>query len=293
VRSVQSSAKVSLCVQITSSQKSSKRGVAAQWVVTAWTKGGNVPDAIIRLQATPSSVTPQFTFGCGSSNGTASCNLGAMDAKSAERQLQAESMVPATGSAVKSVRLTVIGSTASLPKDPAASATVAVKGSVSVTQPTPALSPLPVGALPGVSLTNPSTGATLSPGGNASRLFPTLKPSPSSSKNAAVKAKARQVADTSALPESAPVIGAQLAGLAALLVAFVLAVTRFSIRRRPAPATAAPAATPAAAQAKDSESSAVASESGESAESAQDPGDPTDQGPAHPSDEDGKSDSEA
>jgi hypothetical protein len=261
--------------------------------VTAWTKGGNVPDAIIRLQATPSSVTPQFTFGCGSSNGTASCNLGAMDAKSAERQLQAESMVPATGSAVKSVRLTVIGSTASLPKDPAASATVAVKGSVSVTQPTPALSPLPVGALPGVSLTNPSTGATLSPGGNASRLFPTLKPSPSSSKNAAVKAKARQVADTSALPESAPVIGAQLAGLAALLVAFVLAVTRFSIRRRPAPATAAPAATPAAAQAKDSESSAVASESGESAESAQDPGDPTDQGPAHRSDEDGKSDSEA
>jgi hypothetical protein len=229
-------------------------------------------------------VTPQFTFGCGSSNGTASCDLGAMDAKSAERQLQAEAMVPATASAVKSVRLAVIGSAASLPEDPAAFATVPVKGSVSVTQPTPSLSPLPVGALPGVSLTNPSAGAKLSPGGNASRLFPTLKPSPSSSPKAAANAKARQAADTSALPESAPVVGAQLAGLAALLVAFVLAVTRFSIRRRPAPATAAPAAEPTAApaQAKDSEPSDVDSESGESAESAQDPADP--------SDEDGKSD---
>jgi hypothetical protein len=208
-----------------------------------------------------------------------------MDAKSAERQLQVESMVPATASAVKSVRLTVIGSAASLPKDPTESATVAIKGSASVTQPTPTTSPLPVGALPGVSMINPSSGATLSPGGNASGLFPTLKPSPGSSSNATLNEKARQAADTSALPEGAPVIGAQLAGLAALLVAFVLAVTRFSIRRRPAPATAAPAAEPtaapaaetAAARATDSEPSGAASESGESAESVQDPADPSDE----------------
>jgi hypothetical protein len=264
-------------------------------VVSAWTKGGNVPDATVRLQATPAGVTPQFSFGCGSSNGTASCDLGAMDAKSAERQLQAESMVPATASTVKSVRLTVIGSAASLPKDPKAFATVAIKGSASVTQPTPTISPLPVGALPGVPTTNPTIGATLSPGGNASGLFPTLKPSPSSNSNskAALNAKARQAADTSALPEGGSVVGAQLAGLAALLVAFVLAVTRFSIRRRPAPATAdpaaeamaAPAAKPTAAQAKDSGPTDAASKSGESAESAQDP--------AGPSGEDGKSSTEA
>jgi hypothetical protein len=216
-------------------------------VVSAWTKGGNVPNATIRLQATPASVTPQFSFGCGSSNGTASCDLGAMDAKSAQRQLQAESMVPATASAVTSVRLTVIGSAASLPKDPKASASLAISGSVSVT-PTPSTSPLPVGSLPGVPTVNPTTGASLSPGGNASGLFPTLTPSTSpgpsssSSSGAALNTKARQAADTSALPEGAPVVGAQLAGLAALLVAFVLAVTRFSIRRRPAPATAAQAA---------------------------------------------------
>ncbi len=264
-------------MQITSSQASSKRGAAAQWVVSAWTKGGNVPNATIRLKATPASATPQFSFGCGSSNGTASCDLGAMDAKSAERQLQVESMVPSTASAVKLVRLTVIGSAASLPNDPSASATLAVTGSASVTQPTPATSPLPVGTLPGVSMINPTTGATLSPGGNASGLFPTLKPSPSSSSKVALNAKARQAADTSALPEGGPVIGAQLAGLAALLVAFVLAVTRFSIRRRPAPATGAPAAEPAAARATDSEPSDAASESGESAESVQDPADPADE----------------
>jgi hypothetical protein len=229
-----------------------------------------------------------------------------MDAKSAERQLQAESMVPVTASAVKSVRLTVIGSAASLPQDPRASATVTIKGSASVTQPTPSMSPLPVGSLPDVSTTNPTTGATLSPGGNASGLFPTLKPSPSSSSNskAALNTKARQAADTSALPEGAPVVGAQLAGLAALLVAFVLAVTRFSIRRRPAPATAAsaaeptatPTAEPAAAHAADSEPSDAASQSGEpaeAAEAAQDPADPSDQDPADPSDKDQKSDPEA
>lgn len=254
-------------------------------MISAWTKGGNVPNATVRLQATPGDVTPQFSFGCGSSNGTSSCDLGAMDAKSAQRQLQAESMVPSTASTVKSVRLTVIGSAASLPKDPKAAATVAIKGSVSVAQPTPSTSPLPIGTLPGVSTANPSTGASLSPGGNASGLFPTLKPSPSPSSGSstgsgsALNAKARQAADTSALPESAPVVGAQLAGLAALLVAFVLAVTRFSIRRRPAPATAAPAtAAPAAGQAADS--------GREPAEpSDENPADASDHAPANPSDE--------
>jgi hypothetical protein len=219
-------------------------------VISAWTKGGNVPNATVRLQTVPDSLTPNFSFGCGSSNGTASCDLGAIDAKSAERQLEAKATVPATASTVKSVRLIVIGSAANLTKDPKAAAAVAItKPAPSKTTPTPTTtpttSPLPVGSLPAVATINPTTGASLSPGGNAAGLFPTLKPSPSASSSPGsgtpLNAKARQAADTSALPESAPVVGAQLAGLAALLVAFVLAVTRFSIRRRPAPATAAPA----------------------------------------------------
>jgi hypothetical protein len=49
---------------------------------------------------------------------------------------------------------------------------------------------------------------------------------------------ARPVANSEALPIGTPVIDAQLLGLGALGVAFLLAVTRLSIRRRPAAATA-------------------------------------------------------
>lgn len=42
------------------------------------------------------------------------------------------------------------------------------------------------------------------------------------------------IANTTALPEGAPIVGAQVAGLLALALAFVLAVTRLSIRHRPA-----------------------------------------------------------
>jgi hypothetical protein len=46
------------------------------------------------------------------------------------------------------------------------------------------------------------------------------------------------VADSEALPIGTPVIDAQLMGLGALAVAFLLAVTRMSVRRRPAAAMA-------------------------------------------------------
>jgi hypothetical protein len=226
-------------------------------VVTAWTTGGNIPDAIVRLKATPSSAAPKFSFGCGSSDGTASCDLGAMDATSVQRQLQADSEVPATATSVKSVKLTVIGSAAKLPKDPTASATVQISGTATTTSTTnPTLpitttTPLPVGSLPDVP---PATSPTLSPGGNAAKLFPTLQPSPNSSASKDVKGRA--VANTAALPEGTSVVGASLIGLAALALAFVLAVTRFSIRRRPTPAT--PAGAAAAPPATDKPAPAVA-----------------------------------
>lgn len=111
--------------------------------------------------------------------------------------------------------------------------------------------PLPVGNLPTIPAVNP----TLSPGGNAGDLFPTLDPkstpSPSPVPGQPIKkAHTHPIADTSALPEGASVVGAQLAGLAALAVAFVLAVTRLTIRRRPAQPSqdAASAATPTTEQ---------------------------------------------
>jgi len=222
--------KVSLCVGVTGSLGSASRGAAAQWVVTAWTTGGNIPDAIVRLQASPASVTPEFSFGCGSNDSTAACDLGAMDAKSAQRQLQAQVIVPATAT-VGAVTLTVIGSAAHLKTDPEATAVVAITGPVI---PAATTSPLPIGSLPDVATPSP----TLTPGGNAAGLFPTIKPSPSTS--ADKKTVTRSVADTAALPEGASVIGAQLVGLGALAIAFVLAVTRLTIRRRPSIASGAP-----------------------------------------------------
>lgn len=254
---------VSLCVQVAGAQASSERGKAAQWTVSAWTTGGNVPDATVRLQTTPTGGgAPGFSFGCGKEDGASACDLGAVDAKSAPRQLQARVTVPVSASAVKSVRLTVIGGAAHLTKAPEASATVSITAPppANKTAPPPAsktarppasetaqnppdqlpvpvtvTSPLPVGSLPGIPPGIPPAPPTLSPGGNAAGLFPTLHPkqSPSSTQQTP-HPRTRPVADTSALPEGAPVVGAQLAGLAALALAFILAVTRLSIRRRPA-----------------------------------------------------------
>jgi hypothetical protein len=215
-------------------QASIHHGQSAQWVVSAWTQGGNVPDATVRLVAAPANLTPKFSFGCGSNDGTASCDLGVVDAKSSQRALQARVTVDATASAVTSVQLTAVASAAHLPKEPTASVTVTVTAApAGVGTPVTSASPLPVGNLPYLSSARP----TLSPGGNAAGLFPALTPSasdPASGTHGARKASARTVANTSALPLGAPVAGAQLVGLGVLALAFVLTVTRLSIRRRPA-----------------------------------------------------------
>lgn len=230
-------------------ESSIDRGQAGTWTVSAWTKGGNVPDATIRLATVPASLSPTFSFGCGSHDGTASCDLGEIAAQSTKRQLQAQVAVPVTANTVTSVRLKVIASAAHLPKDPVASATESVTappagtgtgtgtgtgvGSGTGGGTTTTTSPLPVGSLPFVD----TPGSTLSPGGNAGGLFPTVSPTPDASPGTPPgqqEPSARIVANTSAMPLGAPVVGAQLAGLGVLALAFVLAVTRLSIRRRPA-----------------------------------------------------------
>lgn len=231
---------VSLCVAIQPGQTSVERGQAALWTVSAWTKNGNLPAATIRLVAVPASLSAQFSFGCGTQDGTASCDLGEVASESAPRETQAQVTVPATATTVTSVELQVTASTAHMPKDPVVSATIPVTappapGGGGGTGPTPntTTTPLGVGPLPFVD--TPS--ATLSPGGNAGGLFPTITPSPGSSPGGTTgeqKASGRTVANTSALPQGAPIVGGQLIGLGVLALAFVLAVTRLSVRRRPA-----------------------------------------------------------
>jgi hypothetical protein len=224
---------------------------------------------IVRLRATPTvGGAPGFSFGCGSDDGTSSCALGTVDAKSAHRQLQAQLTVPVTAATVKSVSLTAIGSAATLATDPKASAAIAVTtpATAKPTSTTPqapetATSPLAVGSLPNIPATSPTLSPggnaaglfpTLSPGGSAAGLFPTLDPTPTPTPISVQKADGRPVANTTALPEGAPIADAQIAGLAALALAVALAVTRLSIRRRPGtakpgsePGTAATAGMPA------------------------------------------------
>jgi hypothetical protein len=225
------------------SQTSIKRGETAKWVVSVWAQGsGNVPGTTVRLSTDPSSQSPTFSFGCGSHNGTAACDVGSVDSNSSSRQLQAQVSVAATASSVTSVRLIATASADGLSGKPAASAIVQVTAS---SQSAPAI---PKPSLPGSSSTSPmavgdlpylsgTAGSTVSPGGNASGLFPALNPSatPEGSRATSQRANARPVADTSALlPLGASVVDAQLAGLGALAVGFILAVTRLSVRKRPA-----------------------------------------------------------
>lgn len=255
---------VNLCIEVVAMQSSTDRGTPAQWAVAAWATGGNVPHTTLRLQASPSSSgTPRFSFGCGSHDGSSSCDLGSVDASSAQRQLEAQVTVPVSQKSVTSVTLTVTASATGLKADPKMSASVTI-----VTPPTPGSSttptqtPVGISTLPAVGLPLiPTPSALLSPGGNASGLFPALSPSAgsnASSSSTPSTARARQVADTSALPEGTDPLGAQLIGLGALAVAFVLAVTRLSIRRsaRTVPDSTSPLPkTPseAAAETKDAE----------------------------------------
>jgi hypothetical protein len=256
---------VSLCVAIQSAQASIEHGQVATWIVSAWTKGGTVPDAIIRLAATPANLSAQFSFGCGSFDGSASCDLGEVAAQSAERQLQAQVTVPATAT-ISSVKLAVIASAAHLHNDPTASAAVTVTAGTAPGSgglPTTTTSPLSIGDLPQLN----GVTSTLSPGGNAAGLFPTLNPSPNPAPDTQghQKASARTVANTSALPLGAPVVGAQLVGLSVLALAFVLAITRMSIRRRPAPARAGQSSAAAAPPAGKDADNALAGKDAESA----------------------------
>ena len=227
---------VDLCIQVAALQPSSAPGQPAQWSVTAWATGGNVANAAIALQVSPAGTgTAQFSFGCGSGNGTSTCTLGTVAAAAAHLQLQAQFTLPLTAT-VSSVSLTAKGSATGLTTAPVASAPVTVTatgtgaGAGAGAPPVGgATLPVGVGTLP-AGLTTPDP--TLSPGGSVAGMLPTLSPSvPQASGTGGTAGGTRQVASTSTLPSGSSHVGVELIGLVALAAAFVLAVTRVSIRR--------------------------------------------------------------
>ena len=229
-------------------QASTARGQIAKWIVSTWSGNGTVSNADIRLATDAQGLAPDFSFGCGSYDGTASCNLGSVYSGSSPRQVIASVAVPA-GTTVTSVRLTATETATDLSTDPSVAVSVPVNGSASTSTNSSGtgsgtgtgadgstVSQLPVGSLPAIG-GNGST-SSISPGGNAAGLFPTINSSQDPSSGQEPGESARQAADSEALPIGTPVIDAQLLGLGALAVAFLLAVTRLSVRRRPAAAMA-------------------------------------------------------
>ena len=219
---------------------SKEAGQTASWAVAAWAEGGNATDVTVKLVAAPAGDgTPAFSSGCGNHDGTASCDLGSVDSSSAARQLQAQVTIPqtATGSAVS---LTASISATGLTTGPRVSGAVTVLAAatpVGVSDPLTALAPAGVAA--------PTPDTTLSPGGSATGLFPTVAPTAAGDTLPPSDPPAVQAANDSALRSSgSDPVGAQIAGLAALALAAFFAVTRVSIRR---PARASAGKAPATA----------------------------------------------
>jgi hypothetical protein len=233
-------------VSVVRSQASIKRGQSASYVVSVWTKNGAATAVTLTLTATPTSQKPKFALGCGRQNGTAACTIGTVDSTSAIRQLQAQITVASNATSVSSVALTAVAKATDVKTSPAAAASVSVTAAASAStsaspsssdssSPATSTSTLPVGTLPALN----GTGSYLSSGGNASGLFPTINPTSEPSPTAGTKPttdpKAEPAANTATLPLGTTVAGAQIVGLGALALAFVLAVTRLSLRKRPAP----------------------------------------------------------
>jgi hypothetical protein len=222
-----------MCVGVESTQASVRHGQAAQWVITVYTTGATTTNATVSVAAAPAGQHAAFDFGCGQQDRTAACALGTVNVGAAARQVQAQITVPAT-STVTAVRLTATVSADHLSAGkPAVAVTVAVSAGAAAASPAPAdylndssfrdPSYLPlVGSGPGAS--------KLSPGGNASGLFPELTPGgtgPGASGGAASRGSDTVALSATSVSEA----GAQVAGLVALILAFLLAVAhRVEIR---------------------------------------------------------------
>ena len=94
---------------------------------------------------------------------------------------------------------------------------------------------LPLGPIPALN----GEASLLIRAGSAADLFPTVGPSPGTSRRPSVqqaqpgKPKAAPVSEASPVSADAPVFTAQVGGLIALGLAIMITVTRLSVRKRP------------------------------------------------------------
>jgi hypothetical protein len=220
-----------MCVGVERTQASVRHGQAAQWVVTAYTTGATTTNATVSVAAAPAGQRAAFDFGCGKQDGTAACALGTVNVGAAVRQVQAQVKVPST-STMTAVRLTATVSADHLSQGkPAAAVTVTVTAGAA------AASPAPADYLSDSAFQDPSylplasssaAQSALSPGGNASGLFPELSPGARAGSSGTSAGKTNTVALSAT---SVSETGAQVAGLVALILAFLLAVAhRVEIR---------------------------------------------------------------
>lgn len=239
-------AQTQLCVSVQRSQPSIQRGQKAAYVVQISTQNGQASDVSVALAAKPSSLKPAFTSGCAKGNGTATCAVSSVSDKQPVA-LKAQVPVASDATSVSSVTLTATASIVTSAKwtPPSAAETVAVSSAAA--SPTPsATSPaaatpgtsVPAGPVPSLnSVSNSFISSSLVGAGNASGLFPAIRPSTGSGSSPAASAKGGKrstepVADSSTLALGKPVLTGQLAGLIALAVAVMLTVTRLSLLKR-------------------------------------------------------------
>lgn len=224
-------------------QASVARGQSAAYIVQVSTKdGGSASHVTVALASQPSSQKPLFTGGCGDSNGSASCPVGAVSDKQPVT-VHAQIPVASDATSVTSVKLTATARITTSAKwaPPAAAETVAVTaaaapggGSPSSSSSAPPAGPgttLPLGPVPNLN----SVSSSLIGAGNASELFPAISPgaTPSPSPgNGTDRRNAAPVPGSSAIAFVQPGLTGQVAGLIALAVAVLLTVTRLSLRRR-------------------------------------------------------------
>jgi hypothetical protein len=228
-------------VTVKRGQASVARGQSAVYIVQVSTKdggAGSVSGVTVALTSRPSSQKPVFTGGCGDSNGSAKCPVGAVSDK---QPVTADAQIPVASDAasVTSVKLTATASVTTTAKwsPPTATVTVAVTAAAAgapSTGSTPPASPgttLPLGPVPNLN----SVSSSLIGAGNASGLFPAINPgaTPSPSPgNGSDRKNAAPATGSSAIAFVQPGLTGQIAGLIALAVAVLLTVTRLSLRRR-------------------------------------------------------------
>lgn len=222
-----------------------------------WTVSDNVT---VQLQTQPASITPAFTTQdaavCKPAAATSPVECTMPVPATQAQTLQIQVPVAATATSVTQVALKAVAlpETAKLAGTLSAAETAQVTAAPATKKQTSpaATSSLPakrnsdplgpvgngsfdVGQLPGLN----GAGSSVIGVGNASNLFPRISPSaapsPVPGANGGKKANADPPARLSLLPLGMPVMTAQIIGLIALAVAFLLALTRLSLRRSAKP----------------------------------------------------------